>query len=133
MRKKILIIEDEESIRLLLEECFIRFKNVGVDVLVASDGLKGLEIAKRERPELIFLDIMMPKLNGYDVCEEIKKYPQLQNTHIIFLTAMGQTIDIEKGMQAGAKEYIKKPFDIQELIKKTEDILGVKCSWVSNR
>ena len=133
MRKKILIIEDEESIRLLLEKCFISFKNVGVDVLVASDGLKGLEIAKRERPELIFLDIMMPKLNGYDVCEEIKKYPQLQNTHIIFLTAMGQTIDIEKGMQAGAKEYIKKPFDIQELIKKTEDILGVKCSWVSNR
>ena len=112
MKKKILIIEDEDAIAraegLVLEGNY--------DIVFAKDGDTGLDMAKKHRPDLIILDLMLPKRGGYDVCYNIRQDPKLAKTKIIMVTAKNLPIDREKGIFIGADHYITKPFEPEELL-----------------
>ena len=126
MAKKILIIDDEVHIRALLEHALEDLEDEGVELLFAKDGDEGLKTIKKEKPDLIFLDIMMPKMNGYDVCREIKKDPEFNTSYIIMLTAKGQTSDKIRGEEVQADEYITKPFNPDEILDKASTILNIE-------
>jgi two-component system alkaline phosphatase synthesis response regulator PhoP len=126
MSKKILIVDDEVHIRALLELTLEDLEDAGVELLSASDGLEAWDIAQAEQPDLIILDVMMPSLSGYEVCQLVRCDPDLSNTHIIMLTAKGQESDQGRSIEVGANEYITKPFDPNYLIGRAADVLGVK-------
>lgn len=126
MDKKILIVDDEPFIRALLEETLEDFEDKGITVLTAKNGEEALRLAQAERPALVFLDVMMPHLSGYEVCRQIKEDENLRDAHVILLTARGQEADKERGMDMGADEYITKPFDPDDIIRRTQEILGVE-------
>jgi DNA-binding response OmpR family regulator len=108
MAKKILIIDDDPLILDLFEYSFEKDMFI---IIRAENGREGLEKALREKVDLILLDVMMPDLNGYEVCRSIKSNPETSGTKIIMISAKAQKDEIEKGLQAGADEYITKPFD----------------------
>jgi len=126
MNKKILIVDDEVHIRALLEQSLEDLEDAGVEIFLARDGEEGLQFAKEEKPDLMFLDIMMPKKNGYEVCEEIKRDSELKDIYIIMLTAKGQAADKVRGEDVKANEYITKPFNPDEILQKASDILRVQ-------
>lgn len=123
---KILIVDDEPYIRLLLEQTLEEFEEKGVDLLLTDNGEDAIEIIKRERPELVFLDIMMPKMNGFDVCNKVKNELGMKNIYIIMLTAKGQEFDKKRGIEVGADIYMTKPFSPDVIIEKTAEILKIK-------
>jgi DNA-binding response OmpR family regulator len=123
-KKTVLIVDDEPYIRSLLEETLEEIGDKGVDIFIAENGEKGLALALAHKPDLIFLDVMMPKMNGYEMCEAVKIKNKMESTHIIMLTAKGQEIDRKKGIDVGANEYITKPFDPDEIVAKANKILG---------
>ena len=96
-----------------------------MEILTATNGQEGLELIQSERPDLVFLDVMMPMMNGYDVCEAVTGDPELQETTVILLTAKGQEADRERGLAVGAERYMTKPFDPDELLEVAKGILGV--------
>jgi DNA-binding response OmpR family regulator len=112
-------------IRTLLEQALEDLEDVGVELLSARDGEEGLQYARDEKPDLMFLDVMMPRKNGYEVCQTIKQDPDLQDIYIILLTAKGQAADKVRGDTVQANEYITKPFNPDEILQKTRDILHV--------
>ncbi len=117
MSKKVLIVDDEIHIRALLEQSLEELEeDHDVEILSASDGEQGLGMIRQERPDVVFLDIMMPKMNGYEVCRAIKGDPALSLIHVILLTAKGQEADRELGMEVGALKYMTKPFDPDEVL-----------------
>ena len=118
--KKVLVCDDELYI---LESVTYVVREEGYTVLSAENGEKALEIAKAERPDLILLDIMMPKKTGFEVCRELKSDPATQGIYIVLLTAMGQERDMEEGIQSGADEYMTKPFSPRSLRKKLHQLL----------
>ncbi|MGC9394936.1 MAG: response regulator transcription factor [Anaerolineae bacterium] len=122
--KQILIVDDEAFIRVLLKQTLEDLEDMGVDLLMAADGEEGVEIALRRRPDLIFLDVMMPKLNGYEVCRRIKEADN--EAYIMLLTAKGQSIDKEKGLAVGANEYVTKPFDPDYILERAAEVLGIR-------
>lgn len=122
--KQILIVDDEAFIRVLLKQTLEDLEDMGVDLLLAADGEEGVEIALRRHPDLIFLDVMMPKLNGYEVCRRIKEADS--QAYIMLLTAKGQAIDKEKGLAAGANEYVTKPFDPDYILERAAEVLGIR-------
>jgi len=126
MPKKILIVDDEPHIRLLLEQTLEDFEDIGVELLSATNGLDALEIIKSEKPELVFLDVMMPKMNGFDVCNTVKKELGMNDIYIVMLTAKGQEFDKQKGKEVGADIYMTKPFNPDEIIAKTAEILKIE-------
>lgn len=125
MDKKVLIVDDEASIRALLEQTLEDLEDEGVELLIESNGADALETIKAQRPQLVFLDVMMPKMNGFDVCNAVKNELGFTDVYICMLTAKGQEFDRAKGMEVGADEYITKPFDPYDLYEKAEEILGV--------
>jgi len=131
MLKKVLIVEDETYIRSLLIQTIERgfedsLDNEEFEILEADNGEDGLQIAKEEQPVLIFLDVMMPKKDGFQVCHEIKEDHNTKNIYIIMLTAKGQEVDKKQGLLAGADEYITKPFDPELIISKIEEKINIK-------
>ena len=122
--KQILIVDDEAFIRVLLKQTLEDLEDMGVDLLLAADGEEGVEIALRRHPDLIFLDVMMPKLNGYEVCRRIKEADS--EAYIMLLTAKGQAVDKEKGLAAGANEYVTKPFDPDYILERAAEVLGIR-------
>ena len=125
--KKILIVDDEVHIRTLLEQTLEELEDeYDVEILSASNGEEGLEIIQEEKPDLVFLDVMMPKMNGYDVCRAVKADPELKEVKIILLTAKGQEVDKKQGLEAGAFKYITKPFDPDEILEEAKTILGLE-------
>ena len=113
--RKILVVDDEPSIvRPLM---FILKKN-GYDVLTASNGEEGLKIARAEKPDIIFLDVMMPKKNGYQVCEELRRDPECQDIYVIILTARGVELTEEEQKRIGANEFMTKPFSPIKVVEK---------------
>ncbi|MEN8262172.1 MAG: response regulator [Nitrospirota bacterium] len=120
MSKKILLVDDEPSILLSLE---FLMEQEGYDVHTATDGDEALQSVRETLPDLILLDIMMPKRDGFEVCQTIRANPEWKETKIILLTAKGREVDREKGLALGADDYITKPFATQELIKKVNMIL----------
>lgn len=121
--KQILIVDDEAFIRILLKQTLEDLEDLGVELLVAANGEEGLEVALSRRPSLVFLDVMMPKLNGYEVCRRIKEADR--SIYVILLTAKGQAIDKEKGISVGANEYVTKPFDPDYILDKAAEILEI--------
>ena len=126
MDKKILIVDDEAHIRTLLEQTLEDFEDEGVDIIQAENGKKGLDMIRAEKPNLVFLDVMMPVMNGYEVCREVKDDDSLGEVYIIMLTAKGQEFDQQKGEEAGADLYMTKPFDPDEIVIKASSVLGVE-------
>jgi DNA-binding response OmpR family regulator len=125
MTLKVLIVDDEAHIRMLLEQTLEELEDEGVELLTAANGADALELIQNEKPQLVFLDVMMPKMNGFDVCNTIKNELQLPDIYIIMLTAKGQEFDREKGKEVGADQYITKPFDPDEILEKSLEILGL--------
>lgn len=116
MPRRVLVVDDEQHIRMLIQQSLEDLEDDGVELLTASDGEAALAEAERNRPELIFLDIMMPKRNGFEVCREIKQEIGLRDSVVVMLTAKGQVYDREQGVLAGADHYVTKPFDPDELL-----------------
>ena len=121
MKKRILVIEDERHISKLVK--FILEKK-GFDVLQAFAGQEGIEVSKKEKPDLIILDVMMPYMDGYAVAKSLKSMEQTKNIPIIMLSSAAQIKDRIKGIKSGAIEYITKPFDKNELSSKVEQYLS---------
>ena len=118
MRTRILIVEDEPAMVAGLRD---NFEYEGYDVISAADGVQGLERALAEQPDLVVLDVMMPRMSGLDVCKQLKaKRPSLP---IIMLTARGQEIDKVVGLELGADDYVTKPFSIRELMARVKAVL----------
>ncbi|MCG6912249.1 MAG: response regulator [Deltaproteobacteria bacterium] len=120
MPKKILIVDDEPNIIIPLQ--FLMEQN-GYDVQVAKSGEEALESISRYRPDLVLLDIMLPGIDGFEVCEIVRLKPEWRNMKIVFLSAKGREVDIAKGMVLGADKYITKPFSNQEIIESVEKLL----------
>jgi len=125
MGKKILIVDDEPHIRALLEQTLEDFEDEDVEIFSAKDGQEGLDIIDEEHPDLVFLDVMMPKMNGFDVCHAVKHERKMDGVYIIMLTAKGQEFDKKKGLESGADTYMTKPFDPDEILQKAQDVLGI--------
>lgn len=122
---KILIVDDEPFIRLLLEQTLEELEDDGVELITTDNGETALDIIRSETPELVFLDVMMPKMNGFDVCHKIKKELGLSHVYIVLLTAKGQEFDKQKGLEVGADIYMTKPFNPDELLEKARSVLGL--------
>jgi DNA-binding response OmpR family regulator len=121
----VLIADDEQHIRLLIEQTLEELEDAGVELQTASDGETALDIVRNQRPGLVFLDVMMPKLNGFEVCRAIKGDPALAGTTVVMLTAKGQAYDREEGLASGADRYLTKPFDPDELLDLARAALGL--------
>lgn len=124
MAKKILIVDDEPHIRILISQTLEELEDEGVELLTANNGEEALEIIQDEKPDLVFLDVMMPKLNGFEVCQKVKSELTMPDIYIIMLTAKGQEFDKQKGIEAGADLYMTKPFDPDEILAKAIEVLG---------
>ena len=125
MTKRILIVDDEPHIRILMEQTLEELEDEGVELLTAANGEEALETIQLEKPELVFLDVMMPKMNGFEVCNAVKNELKLPAVYIIMLTAKGQEFDRQKGNDVGANLYMTKPFDPDEVVEKSREILGL--------
>lgn len=119
--KKILIIEDDKFI---IEPMEIIFKRSGFDVDIATDGQSGLELAKKNNPDIILLDIILPKMNGFDVLKKIRSDKKISEIPVVIVSNLAEEKDIKKGMQLGAFFYVvKSRLDVRELVKKVNKLL----------
>ena len=121
MTIKMLIADDEPNILISLEYLM---KREGYEVLVAHDGEQALEVLRRERPQLVLLDVMMPKKSGFEVCQELRADEAIKDTLVLMLTAKGRDTDVAKGRGVGADDYVTKPFSTQELVHRVRDLLA---------
>ena len=125
MTAKVLIVDDEVQIRTLIEQTLEELEDEGIELLTAANGADALALIERERPQLVYLDVMMPKMNGFDVCAAVKHKLQLDDVYVVMLTAKGQEVDRHRGEEVGADTYMTKPFDPDELLAKTRAVLGL--------
>lgn len=125
MGSSVLIVDDEVHIRSLILQTLEELADEGVRLLTADNGVDALELIKTERPRLVFLDVMMPKRNGFDVCRAVKRELGLEDIHVVLLTAKGQEIDRQKGEEVGADAYMTKPFDPDELLARAREVLAI--------
>ncbi|MDE3003837.1 MAG: response regulator [Gemmatimonadota bacterium] len=119
--RRILVVDDEPHIRRVLE---VILGSSGFDVVLASDGMQGLDNLGREPVDLILLDLMMPRANGLEILSKIRANPERANTPVIILTAKGQDTDREAALAGGASDFLTKPFSPKKLIARIEEILG---------
>ncbi|MFA5164896.1 MAG: response regulator [Candidatus Omnitrophota bacterium] len=122
-KKKILLVDDEEDV---LRTVGFRLQASGYEVVTASDGMEGLEKAHSEKPDLVILDLMLPKMDGYKVCAFLKKDTRYKDIPIIMFTAKGGDLDKKLGLEVGADAYVMKPFEPPELVKTVEELLAKK-------
>ena len=121
MNKKVLIADDEQNIVISLE---FLMKREGFEVVVANDGEEAIRRIRADQPDLVLLDVMMPKKSGFEVCQEIKADPALAAVRILMLTAKGRDTEVAKGLALGADAYMTKPFSTKELVEKVRSMLG---------
>ena len=120
MAKRILVVEDEPRILAIVQE---RLEVSGHEVITATDGVQALEVARREKPDLIVLDLMLPRKDGYDVCVELKNDPVYSPIPILMLTSKSQDKEINKGLACGAEGYMLKPFDSKAFVARVAQLL----------
>ena len=125
MARTILIVDDEAHLRMLIQQTLEELEDEGVELLTASNGEEALATIESVRPQLVFLDGMMPKLSGFDVCQRAKQTLGLTDVYIVLLTAKGQEFDRQRGQEVGADLYMTKPFDPDALLQKARDVLGM--------
>ncbi|MCA9570176.1 MAG: response regulator [Myxococcales bacterium] len=123
---KVLIVDDEPHIRLLLEQALEELEDEGVELLMATNGQEALDRIAEERPSLVLLDVMMPLVNGMDVCRRVKGDPELASIPVMMLTAKGQDLDRQAGMDVGADRYVTKPFDPDDVLEQAAEMLGIE-------
>ena len=120
-KKKIVLIEDDTFISQMYS---LKFRQTNYTFLVARDGSEGLELIKKEKPDLVLLDIILPEIDGFEILRQIKANPELQSIPVVLLTNLGQQENIQKGMAMGAKDYIiKAHYTPQEVVAKVETFL----------
>jgi DNA-binding response OmpR family regulator len=120
---KVLVVDDEVYILHILD---FSLGAEGFDVITAADGEQALSRARSERPDLIVMDIMMPRLDGYETCQRLKTDPATKDIPILLLSARGREEDRKRGMEAGASDYMTKPFSPNKLIARVTEMLGIK-------
>ena len=120
--RKVLIADDEQNIVISIE---FLMKREGFQVSIARDGEEALAKVLSERPDLVLLDVMMPKKNGYEVCQSIKGDPEIASTKVLMLTAKGRDTEIAKGLAIGADAYMTKPFSTRDLVAKAKELLAL--------
>lgn len=125
MNRTILIVDDEPHLRTLIHQTLEELEDEGVELLTATNGEEALALIESARPALVFLDVMMPKLSGFDVCSRAKGDLGLTDVYIVLLTAKGQEMDRQKGVEVGADLYMTKPFDPDALLDKARSVLGL--------
>jgi len=118
---KVLVIDDHEDLTTMVRDVL---ESRGYEVLTANTGERGLEIAFTEHPDLILLDVMMPQMSGYDLCQRVRENPAWQGIRIVMLSAKGRDIEVTKGLAVGADAYVTKPFSTKDLIAKVQELLG---------
>ena len=121
----VLIVDDEQHIRLLIEQTLEELEDEGVELLTATNGEEAVSVVENHHPDLIFLDVTMPRLDGFEVCRRVKQDMGLTGTYVVLLTAKGQAYDREQGLAAGADLYMTKPFDPDELLRRAREVLGL--------
>jgi len=121
MSKKVLIADDEQNIVLSLE---FLLEQGGFEVRSVGDGQAALEAVAEFEPDLLVLDVMMPRKNGYEVCQALRADPARQGLKIVMLSAKGRDIEVSKGIELGADAYVTKPFSTRELVAKVRELLG---------
>ena len=121
MPKKVLIVDDEPNIVLSVE---FLMKREGYDVVTAGDGQEALDMLQDARPDLMILDVMMPRKNGFEVCEAVRGHPQFGSLPILMLTAKGREAEMKKGLSLGADAYVTKPFSTHDLIDRVDELLA---------
>ena len=119
--KKILVVDDEPHV---IKSLTFVLTKAGYDVSSAENGEDGLAKIRQLKPNLVFLDVMMPRKNGYEVCQEVKKDSGLRDVRVIMLTAKGQEADREEGLNVGADEFMTKPFSPMGIVEKVKELLG---------
>ena len=123
MTRRIVIAEDEPNIVLSLE---FLLKKAGHDVSIARDGETALRLAREARPDLIVLDLMLPLVDGFEVCHRIREDPALRETKVLMLTARGRQSEVARGLEAGANAYMTKPFATRDLLNAVAELLGTR-------
>lgn len=122
--KNVLLVEDDAFLGSIYQK---KFEMEGFKISVSTDGEKGLADIKKKKPDIILLDILLPKLDGFAVLEKVKADPEIKNIPVILLTNLGQKDDVEKGLEAGAVDYlIKAHFKPSEVVDKVKKVLGLK-------
>ena len=121
MSKKVLIADDEQNIVISVE---FLMRREGYEVSVAGDGVAALQRIREDKPDLVLLDVMMPKKNGFDVCQEVRADPAFAATRILMLTARGRDTEVAKGLALGADGYMTKPFSTKDLVDKVRELLA---------
>ena len=121
----ILIVDDEAHLRSLIHQALEELEDEGVELMTAANGEEALAAIQESKPNLVFLDVMMPKLSGFDVCSRAKKSLGLTDVYIVLLTAKGQEFDRQRGQEVGADLYMTKPFDPDALLEKARSVLGL--------
>jgi DNA-binding response OmpR family regulator len=121
MPKKVLIADDEPNIVMSLQ---FLMEHEGYEVRTVADGEAALQALREFRPDLVLLDVMMPRRNGYEICRVVRSTPELEGIKVVMLTAKGRDIDAEKGLALGADSYVTKPFATKELVAKVKAMLG---------
>jgi DNA-binding response OmpR family regulator len=119
--QRILVVDDEPFI---LRSLTYVLKREGFEVVEARDGIEALDVARREVPDLVFLDVMMPRMSGFDVLAELKSTAELAHCHVILLTAKGQDSDREQGFRLGCDDYLTKPFSPMRIVELARSVLG---------
>jgi len=117
MPASILIVDDEPNIVLSLE--FVLHEE-GYDVRVARDGVEALEAIEAQRPDLVLLDVMLPRMNGFEVCQRIRSRPEWRALRVVMLSAKGREVEVQKGLALGADSYVTKPFAIKDLLAEVQ-------------
>jgi len=123
--RKILIVDDEAHLRMLIHQALEELEDEGVEVITATNGDEAVAAIEADRPDLVFLDVMMPKQSGFDVCRHTKQTLGLDGVYVVLLTAKGQEFDRQRGREVGADLYMTKPFDPDALLGKAREVLGM--------
>ena len=124
MPERILVVDDEPFI---LRSLTFVLRTQGHEVFEAKNGTEAIALVREKKPDLVFLDVMMPLMNGYEVCHQIKSDPTLSDVHVIMLTAKGQESDRVKGLAVGADEYMTKPFSPSKIIQRVKDVMAERA------
>jgi len=125
--KQILIVDDEPYIQMLVKHILQELEDQGVEILTADNGQQALEVIQNVRPHLVFLDLMMPQMNGFVVCQTVKKDLKLEGVFIVIVSGRTQEFDRQYGFEVGADQYLSKPFDPEEIIKTAIEVLGLNA------
>ena len=118
--KRVLVVDDEKFVRELIK---IKLGRCGLAVIEATNGQEAVEMAQTQKPDIILMDVMMPKMNGFEACEKLKSHPDTARIPIVMLTARGERSNQEKGLAIGAADYMSKPFSPQKLAELVIEIL----------